>query len=142
MGQSASTGCPCNLICFKMKIRIQGNAIRLRLSQREVRAFGETGLVEERIQFGSGLEDALVYALVRTHDGPMNADFTGNRIRVMVPAGDAAAWVSTDQVGMAGDMNLGNGNTLHILVEKDFKCLTDRAGEDESDNFPNPNLGC
>jgi hypothetical protein len=31
---------------------------------------------------------------------------------------------------------------LRIVVEKDFACLTAREGEDESDNFANPNATC
>jgi hypothetical protein len=31
---------------------------------------------------------------------------------------------------------------LRILVEKDWNCLTPRAGEDDSDSFANPNKSC
>ena len=40
-------------------------------------------------------------------------------------------------MGISDDLFLENEDKLSILVEKDFKCLTDRS-EDESDMFPNP----
>lgn len=125
-----------------MKIRIQGNSIRLRLSQSEVQTFAETGRVEDEIHFGSVPESSLRYVLERAGVRQLAASYTANEIKVFVPAESGAAWTSTNEVGMESEVSLGNGHTLRILVEKDFKCLTDRPGEDESDNYPNPNLSC
>ena len=125
-----------------MKIRIQANSIRLRLSQSEVQAFAETGRVEERIQFGTGPGESLVYIVERAAGRQLSAAYAVGQIIVFVPADACSEWAATDQVGIESEMDLGDGGTLRILVEKDFKCLTERAGEDESDNFPNPNLSC
>ncbi len=125
-----------------MKIRIQGNSIRLRLSQSEVQAFAETGRVKDHIQFGTAPEESLVYVLERSNIKQLGASYAANQIKVFVPSETGNAWTSSDQVGMDGEMDLGGGSTLRILVEKDFKCLTERTGEDESDNFPNPNVSC
>jgi hypothetical protein len=125
-----------------MKIRIQGNSIRLRLSQSEVQAFAETGRVEDRIQFGSSSEEALAYVMERANVRHLGASYAPNQIKIFVPAESGSEWATTDLVGMESEMDLGDGNSLRILVEKDFKCLTERAGEDESDNFPNPNVSC
>jgi hypothetical protein len=38
-------------------------------------------------------------------------------------------------------MPLGNGQSLKLLLEKDFVCL-DHTDEDQSDNYPNPNKTC
>lgn len=125
-----------------MKIRIQGNSIRLRLSQSEVQAFAENGRVEDCIQFGSAPEESLVYVMERANVRQLGASYAPNQVKIFVPAETGAEWASTDLVGMENEMDLGDGNSLRILVEKDFKCLTERAGEDESDNFPNPNVSC
>lgn len=126
-----------------MKIRIQGNSIRLRLSQSEVQVFADTGRVADRIQFGPAPEESLVYVLERANVRQLGASYATNQVKIFVPAEAGSEWAATGQVGMEGEMNLGGGGgTLSILVEKDFKCLTDRAGEDESDNFPNPNVSC
>lgn len=127
---------------ISMKIRIQGNSIRLRLSQSEVEKLGKTGKVEEQIQFGTTEAETLRYIVESTGVREMGATYADNEIKVFVPSKLVAEWVSTDLVSLDHEMSLGGGNTLRILVEKDFKCLTPRSGEDESDNFPNPNGNC
>lgn len=126
-----------------MKIRIQGNSIRLRLSQSEVKIFGETGRVEDGIRFGPAAADAFFYALQSADVPEISAGFTANRIKILVPAGLGTHWASSkEEVGIEHLVRIEQGESLRILVEKDFKCLADRPGEDESDNFPNPNLSC
>ena len=118
-----------------MKIRIKGNAVRYRLTRSEVERFAGTGLIEERVNFGSSV---LTYALVRTESGEWSATFENNRIGVYLPAVLTDEWVRTDKVGFEHAMLLnGTGETLHLLVEKDYTCL-ERVAEDQSDNYPNP----
>ena len=61
-------------------------------------------------------------------------------MEVFIPAGQANAWGTTDQVGIAEDISLGNLGSLALLIEKDFACL-DRSDEDNEDTFPNPHAG-
>ena len=42
------------------------------------------------------------------------------------------------RVSIAVDEMLNDGNSLKILVDKDFACLAPREGEDESDMIPHP----
>ncbi len=37
-----------------------------------------------------------------------------------------------------GGRDVDDGDSLKILVEKDFACLAPREGEDESDMYPHP----
>jgi hypothetical protein len=115
-----------------MKLRVQGNSIRLRLSRREVALFGEAGRVEDRVEFGLGA--ALVYALERSDDAAPRAELHDSVLRVLLPQAVAREWATSDQVGVEG----AHGG-LTIVVEKDFKCLHKPGGlvEDE-DGFPNP----
>lgn len=114
-----------------MKIRINGNFVRLRLSQSEVQDFDAAGRVGDAIQFG---ERSLTYQLIASDDQEVSVDFDGANISVKVPQALSNQWTSTDLVGFE------NADQTHvrILVEKDFQCLHKRSGEDESDNFPNP----
>lgn len=127
-----------------MKIRIQGNSIRLRLSQSEVATFSETGSVSDSIGFGGSAGAVLTYALETTSAPEMSATFEGGSIKVFVPSDLAHNWATMEQeIGIEHLQRFpSNEGALRILVEKDFKCLADRPGEDESDNFPNPNLSC
>ena len=119
-----------------VKLRIKGNSIRLRLTRSEVAAFAETGAVQDAIVFGPG--PRLTYTLARTSAPALTASFDGGNITVSVPIGVADPWLQTDQIGFAGEQPLDAGETLRILVEKDFACLTVRPGEDDSDAYAHP----
>lgn len=124
-----------------MKIRILDNSIRLRLSQTEVQHLSEKGKVEAQTQFGLAPNASLIYSLEKKETPAIHAAFSDNRIQIFLPNQMATDWATSDEVGLEDDMPLGDGIALHILVEKDFKCLTERS-EDESDLFPNPNENC
>jgi hypothetical protein len=120
-----------------MKLRIKGNSIRLRLSQSEVSGFAQNAAVEDRISFGNR---RLSYALLRLNEAEeVYARFENDRIEIIVPAATAEQWTRTTQIGFGAEQNLPGGETLKILVEKDFACLTER--EDETDAFPHPQAG-
>ncbi len=128
----------------EMKIRIQGNSLRLRLSQSEVAKFNDTGEVSDGINFGPSSPVSLTYKLEQADLPQMSVVFVDNCINVYVPSEQGITWASSEhEVGMEHIQRFPEtGDSLRILIEKDFKCLADRPGEDESDNFPNPNLSC
>lgn len=114
-----------------MKIRINGNFVRLRLSQSELDLFESNGHVGDAIQFGNR---SLTYQLVSSNQEEVSVDFDGSNISVQVPKDLGSQWTKTDLVGFEN----ADQTNVRILVEKDFQCLHKRPGEDESDNFPNP----
>lgn len=126
-----------------MKIRIRDNSLRLRLMQTEVKQFDENQVVEARIHFGADSENTLTYRLEKSKTATsIQCTYSNNCISVVVPQQLAAAWANSDQVSLSAEQLLNNEQPLAILIEKDFQCLTDRIGEDESDAFPNPNTSC
>jgi hypothetical protein len=66
--------------------------------------------------------------------------YTERDITVLVPAGVANAWCSTDLVGIAESVSLGSLGSLDLLIEKDFACL-DGSDEENQDTFANPSAG-
>ncbi len=123
-----------------MKIRIRGNSIRFRLTQSEVEEFGRRGQIEEAIEFGSSINEKLIYALVSTDKtAEITAKYDSGKISVIIPRPIADEWINTEQIGIGGEQSLAPDKSLKILIEKDFACLSERAEEDESDNFANPN---
>jgi hypothetical protein len=115
-----------------MKLRIQGNSLRLRLTQTEVARVRDGGPVESVIQFEPGC--SLVYLLEGSPSAEtMSAAFDGHAIRVTIPMSQMAEWVDSDQVGVQAWLPTG----LQLLVEKDFQCLH-RSVEQEPDAYPNP----
>lgn len=127
-----------------MKLRIRGNSLRLRLTRSEVAQFGDTGSVEEAIEFGGSggaASQQLIYSLVSSNDiEEPTAVFENGRITVSVPRAQAAGWTESNQVGIEAEKPLGGeGRTLRILIEKDFACLEPRKdGDEDTDAFEHP----
>jgi hypothetical protein len=120
-----------------MKLRIRGDSLRLRLSQGEVIRLRETGEVGDCIHFG---DRSLDYVLVSADVDAPRARFEGDRIEVTLPRALAHGWASGDDVGIEAEQQLASG-TLRLLIEKDFRCLAPRAGEEDTDGFPHPGAG-
>jgi hypothetical protein len=124
-----------------MKLRIKGDSLRLRLTQSEVHALAEQGTVEDRVRFGAGA--ALTYRLKRDPGAAsISARYADGAVEVRLPERAALGWCSSNEVTLQGAQPAAPDAELRIVVEKDFACLTVREGEDESDNFPNPNPTC
>ena len=115
-----------------MKLRLQGNSVRLRLTRSEVERLREAGLVEESVDFGGG--ELLAYRLQsRLEQGPVEAVFGQGIMTVSVSKEAAQAWAGSDEVGL-----YAQSGVLTISIEKDFRCLTRRLDEQEPDAYPHP----
>lgn len=122
-----------------MKIRIQDNSIRLRLTRTEVDRVSREGGVRATIAFPGGTQ--LDYVVEASDSARPEARFDEAGIVVGVPGALLRQWAASDEVSISGEQPLADGDELRILVEKDFACLTPREGEDESDMFPHPLKG-
>ncbi len=119
-----------------MKLRIQGNSIRLRLSRSEVERFGATGDISETVEFEPG--NQFTYSF-RTGES-LGAVHDTDGIHIVVPHQSAQDWAGTDRVSIEGTQPLAGGRTLEILIEKDFKCIH-KSGDANEDAYPNPLAG-
>ncbi len=118
-----------------MKIRIKGASLRLRLSRPEVDQLIAQGEIVETTPFPNA---SLQYVLRSSQEGSaVDALFSDNVITVLVPATLIAGWDTDDRVGFEAQVPLPGGNSLFVLIEKDFQCL-DNTTEDQSQNYPNP----
>jgi hypothetical protein len=115
-----------------MKLRIQGNSLRLRLTQKEVGQVQDCGRVESCIEFAPGR--TLAYALEGSLQATsVTASFDGRAILVAVPAPLITEWAEGEQVSIAGTQKGG----VQLLIEKDFQCLH-KPGLRDPDAYPNP----
>jgi hypothetical protein len=115
-----------------MKLRIQGNSLRLRVTQKEVARVRDGGYVESFIEFAPGRP--LVYLLVGSPSAEtMSATFDGRAIRVTIPMYQMTDWVESDRVSIEAQSQTG----VQLLVEKDFQCLH-RSVDQEPDAYPHP----
>lgn len=118
-----------------MKLRILGNSIRLRLSQSDLGALLDGGAVEDRVVFPAG--HVLIYRLESSSGEFAEADYDNDRVLIRFPVTEIQRWSQPDEVTLQALLPLDDGQ-LELLVEKDFRCLSPRDGEDDLDLFPNP----
>ena len=118
-----------------MKWRIKDNTIRVRFTQTEMDQLSAGERIESKLDFPGGR--ALTFAVAVDDIGEVQCDLD-EAILVTLPQAQVEDWNQSDRVGLENTILLQSGGTLQILVEKDFKCLTVRPGEDESDMYPNP----
>ena len=124
-----------------MKLRIKGNTLRVRVSRSEVARLLAADLLEETIYFTPEPTAKLTYALQQDQSLSRPAvQYTENRVAILLPTHQVISWGTSDQVGIAEEIGLGNLGSLGLLIEKDFACL-DRSDKDNEDTFPNPNAG-
>ena len=121
-----------------MKLRLKGNAIRLRLSQKDVATLAAEGLIEEQISFSKDI--TLCYRLEAKEEiFKLGTSYAENIITVFIPKDFTNDWPGNNVAGTSAIHINEDGTEIFILIEKDFKCLDDNR-EDQSDNFANPKL--
>lgn len=111
-----------------MKLRINDNSIRLRLSQKEVARFANDGELESFLDFAGGR-----FAYRISADAAAltpRADLHNNVIDIIVPEEAVSEWAKSDELTIEG------GDTVKISVEKDLACR--HRTESDDDAFPNP----
>jgi hypothetical protein len=115
-----------------MKLRIQGNSLRLRVTQEEIVQLRNRGLIESFTKFSPG--GGLVFTLEGSpHTSSVAATFDGRTIRVSVPSQRMAEWIQNNQVGIEAVSDTG----LDLLIEKDFQCVH-KVDEQGPDACPHP----
>jgi len=119
-----------------MKLRIRGNSLRLRVTRSELTQIAEQGTADDSIQFAPGTEWR--YGIEVKPGGEVAVQFAANSLRVILPKARVAHWLDDSEVAIEAERSIGDGQTLRILVEKDYTCLAPRTGEDDSDLFVNP----
>ena len=122
-----------------MKLRINGNSLRFRVSRSDLARLLETGVLEETLYFGREEGAELTYVLARDSSRrAIDVESSPKRVAVILPGEAVRAWSATEQVGISAEVDLGVRGSLSVLVEKDFACL-DGSAEPNADTFTNPN---
>ena len=99
-----------------MKLRINGNSIRMRLSDSELKELMELGVVTDRLSFPGG--ETLTYSLGKSEE--QSAIFHDGNLRITFPGDTLGSWTDSQELGMEQHLRLPEGNLLQILVEKDL----------------------
>jgi hypothetical protein len=119
-----------------MKIRIQGNSVRVRVSRGEVARLANGDAVEQQTMFSRDAK--LIYSVTPLKNlSAATVKFDGAKIAIELPFDEVTNWAGSEQVGIERELRIDAENSLRLLVEKDFECLhseTDAA----DDSFPHP----
>jgi len=109
-----------------MKLRLEENSLRLRLSEAEVRQFATAGQVAYTIVFGPAPGQTLRYSLERLPEAAPTATvqvrYDAGSLAVEVPAAIARQWTDTENIGFKAQVLVAEAQELRILVEKDLDC--------------------
>lgn len=119
-----------------MKLRLQPNSLRLRLSTRDTERLERDGVVRETICLAPGQSLAYEVALSAEVQLP-TAVLEGGTLSVRLPRVPALAWLGSDEEGMRAEQPTGK-EPLTIRVEKDYACLHRAPEPGEEHAYPNP----
>ena len=112
-----------------MKLRLEGNSIRLRVRKSDLIKLHTESSIKETLLFPNSL--SFNYQLITDKNAEtIDAQLSTDALTVSIPLSMAMNWLNSDAVGVEHTLNSG----LFILIEKDFPC-TDRPWEDTSDTF-------
>lgn len=113
-----------NFILFLvMKLRIEDNSLRLRLSADEVAQFATAGRVAAVVHLGLTTTDSLTYALERAENEEFRVTYGAGALTVKVPAALANHWTTTEENGLYATLMVAEDQPLKIVIEKDLDCL-------------------
>jgi hypothetical protein len=119
-----------------MKLRIQANSVRVRLTQGEVRSLADGQRIDQMTEFPES--SRLITRIELSNEiRQSTAAFDGGQVTLRLPLDQVRQWAQSNQVGIESDQPIGDGRSLHILIEKDFDCVHPRLDEN-IDTFPNP----
>ena len=114
-----------------MKLRINGNSLRLRLTPEEVSELCENGKAEDICKIG---DYQWIYSIVAYDNDQLSVNMINGQVQVNIPKCFTKGWYKNDIVAFEHT----DHNDLFILIEKDFKCLQPRTHEQEHHLYPNP----
>src|ERR1700749_5806 len=105
-----------------MKLRIEGNSLRLRVTQAELNRLKSGGEVAEIIHFGPELQGNLRYTLVTAEQLlPVMVSFNNSAIAVSIAPKEFESWLEESRDGIYAKLETGATGPLEVILEKDFK---------------------
>lgn len=117
-----------------MKLRLTHNSIRIRIRKSELATLKDNLVIQEQVRF-LGNEKPFKFSLnIRNSVKEVTANMAGCELMLSLPTKIATNWMASETVGIETHIDLGDDDTLHLLIEKDFPCL-DRPNENKSDTF-------
>ena len=124
-----------------MKLRINNQSIRLRLSQNDIAYLRANHNISESLCWGPHENNLLVYKLSLAEEGVSQVKIKSEEINIIVSKSEIAQWLQHEELVSFEFCVATHSGPLMVLIERDFKCLTPRK-ENEDGLFENPNEKC
>jgi hypothetical protein len=118
-----------------MKLQIEDNTLRLRVSSSDLARLLARGRIEATIHFTGFEGEKWTYAIEARPDLQIpTLEYRPAEIIVILPATQAETWNDSDEAGIYASCDLGRGERLELSIEKDIagRDLSDRDDEDYS----------
>ena len=125
-----------------MKLRLMPDSVRLRLNRNEVAALARERKITATVLFPGA---KMCYSLRASPDCVAGARFENCELIITVPENQAYDWAhSHEQIGLYYEQECAKGQSLRIIVEKDFQCIDAPPEEIDDAAYPNPaaKTGC
>lgn len=119
-----------------MKIRIQNNSLRLRLSKSDMAKLDESGIIISRSHISE--TTILKFELCVSASDNYDVRFQDNSTVIEIPKSQKEYLLVENNVGFNFTFDNGQNDGLYILIEKDFQCLIPRDTDVASNLYPNP----
>lgn len=117
-----------------MKLRINGNDIRIRVNKAEFEAFMEYGSIADILEIPHA---PLSYSLEKCGEKVINLSRLGDSIRIGLPMDKVEEWKSEDKIGFSEVVTLQD-KSIRITVEKELKCPNPEECQADPDAFARP----
>lgn len=102
-----------------MKLRLEKNTVRIRLSKEAILKLHTEGFLEEQIMITE--ENFLSYAVEILDDiESCDLQLGPNIIEVGIPSVKAEKWIKSNQVALKEEIETENGEIVTLIVEEDL----------------------
>jgi hypothetical protein len=118
-----------------MKIRFKKNTVRYRLDKIDINNLDKNGFCEEETDI---LPQNISFSLTISEENNTNIVFESFRLKLEVPPSLIAPVIEGTQVGFETRIQGTGDSAVEVLVERDFKCLSEDRGEEDAYAFENP----
>lgn len=116
-----------------MKLRFARNSVRIRIRKTAMQQLEELGKVNEIVFFPNGQK--LTYGLeISDNEQELSAYFQDSALTLRIPESIAESWINSGEISLTREQTLPSGETLSLLIEKDFPCRH-KSPEENTDTF-------
>jgi len=102
-----------------MKLRLEKETVRLRLSSDEIRKLKSEKTIDEIISISK--ENRFRYSIqIVNHHETCSMDFRNNSLEIFIPHILADKWINSKQIAIKETIYTDNGGPIVLIIEEDL----------------------